>query len=91
MNAMEYLVDQERADKRYWLTPAEACQLLCCGKTTLWKLWKAGLVESRLDNGRRKYVRASVYAYIAERVRKDSVVVVKVVRPKRKSKSRWSM
>ena len=65
---IDYLLEQENADKRYWIKPDEACALIQCGKTTLWKLRSKGLVDSGMDGSRRKYVKASVYAYIAERV-----------------------
>jgi hypothetical protein len=63
---IDHLRDQEKADKKYWLKPDEACVLIRCGKTTLWKLRNKGLVDSSLDGTRRKYVKASVYAYIAQ-------------------------
>lgn len=63
---IDYLNDQEHSDKRYWLRPDEACALIRCGKTTLWKLRNKGLVDSCLDGSRRKYVAASIYSYIAQ-------------------------
>ena len=65
---IDYLLDQEDADKRYWMRPDEACALIRCGKTTLWKLRKKGLLDSCMDGTRRKYIKASVYAYVAKRL-----------------------
>ena len=65
---IDHLNEQEKSDKRYWILPSEACQLIRCGKTKLWELRNARLVDSCLDGARRKYVAASVYAYIAGRL-----------------------
>jgi hypothetical protein len=89
MTALEHLMEQEKADKRFWLTEEEAQDFTKRCRGTLWKLRKQGILDFRKDNRETRYIKASVYAYVRERVQKEPVMVVavKVTRPK--SKSRW--
>ena len=68
MTTLEHLIELEKADKRFWLRPIEARELLSCGKTRLWQLSKQGLIEARKDGRSTRYVKASVYGFLATRV-----------------------
>ena len=68
MTALEHLAEQEKADKRFWLSSTETCTLLLCCRTTTWKLWKQGIIDSRKDGRHRRFIKASVYNYLRERV-----------------------
>ena len=72
MTSLESLLELEKADKRFWLRPIEARELLKCGKTRLWQLSKKGLIEVCKDGRSNRHPKASVYGFLkgsAERFR----------------------
>jgi excisionase family DNA binding protein len=44
--------------------PAQACQMLACGRTRLYQLLAAKELDTFLDGGARKITVASIHAYI---------------------------
>ena len=68
MTALEHLMEQEKADKRFWLSTSEVCALRGCCRGTVWKLWKQGILDSRKIGRHRKFIKASVYSYLRTQV-----------------------
>lgn len=81
MTALEDLMEQERNDKRYWLTEEEAQYLIKRCRGTLWKLRRDKILDYRKDGRSTRYLKSSCYAYLRSRVETEPVMVVAVTRP----------
>jgi|HubBroStandDraft_6_1064221.scaffolds.fasta_scaffold1170029_2 hypothetical protein len=81
MTALELLLEQEKNDKRYWLTEEETQYLTKRSRGTLWKYRRDKILDFRKDGRSTRYIKASVYAYLRERVEKEPIMVVTVTRP----------
>jgi hypothetical protein len=80
MSPMELLLEQERNDKRYWLREDEAQDLTKRCRTTMWKYRRDKILDYRKDGDNTRYLKASVYAYVRERILKEPVMVAKIAR-----------
>jgi hypothetical protein len=65
---MDPLVEQEANGPRRWLTEVEARKLTRRGRTTLWKLRRAKIIEADKDGPYLIYDKDSLDNYLKQRV-----------------------